>query len=123
MGGRRHVPAALALITALASVAHAEELGWKLAGTTCRYALEGLERVPPEPSPAPTFVPLLLIGEGDLRDPRTPRRALTDPGDLVWHYAMLLPTGDVTDRGVETTFEERLAISPSQALLCRGVHQ
>ncbi len=120
----RAVLAAPGVMLALATSAAAakDELAWKLDGATCRYDLE-VERPAPEPSPAPTFCPLLLLGPGDLVDGRVPRRAIEDVGDLVWHYALLLPAGAVDDKGVEVTFEDAHRLPDGKTRLeVRGVH-
>lgn len=117
--------AAPGLVLALAATAGAagDELAWKLDGATCRYDLE-VEKPAPEPSPAPVFCPLLLIGPGDLVDGRRPRRAIEDVGDLVWHYALGLPEGKVDDKGGESTFEEAHRLPDGKTTLeVRGVHQ
>lgn len=122
---RRVVFAAPALVLTLAASATAagEELTWKLEGATCRYDLE-VERPAPEPSPAPAFCPLVLIGPGDLADGRVPRRAIEDVGDLVWHYALVLPSGKVDDKGSEVTFEDAHALPDGRTTIeVRGVHQ
>lgn len=99
-----------------------DELAWKLEGATCRYDLE-VERPTPEPSPAPVFCPLVLLGSDDLTDGRRPRRALEDVGDLVWHYTLALPAGEVDAKGLELTFEETHALPGSATLAVRGAHQ
>src|SRR5690606_14981786 len=111
------------LVLALATSAAGDELTWKLDGATCRYDL-AVERPTPEPSPAPAFCPLVLLGSGDLVDGRRPRRQVEDVGDLVWHYALDLPAGDVDDDGAEVTFEDAHPLPGGGATLeVRGVHQ
>lgn len=124
MQARRRPPVVLAapgLVLALAVSAAADELRWKLDGVTCRYDLS-VERPAAEPSPAPAFCPLVLLGPDDLEDGRHPRRRIEDVGDLVWHYALALPAGEVRD-GAEASFEDAHALPGSTTLEVRGVHQ
>ncbi len=86
----------VALLGATAPKAHAAELAWALAGNKLRYDLEAQPPAGAPPS-APVLAPFRLVGATDFKG-GLPLLAIEDPGDLVWHYAFLLPDAKLKKR-------------------------
>lgn len=86
------------LVVALAATTgvHAGELDWTLAGDKLRYDLQA-QAPSKTPPAAPTLAPFRLVGAADFKG-GLPLLAVQDPGDLVWHYALLLPKAKLKKR-------------------------
>jgi hypothetical protein len=120
-GGGRLATAAL-VVAALAPFARAEDLVWKLEGATARYDLAVDTRPTPAPPMQPAFVPVLLLRQADLRDGRVPTRRIEDVGDLVWHYALVLPAGDVPARGLDAPIDDTHQLANGFDVKATGTH-
>lgn len=126
MGGTRSSLGLSVAVLLTAASARADEVAWRLEAATARYDLTVDARPAPEPSPAPTFLPLVLLQQDDLDDARVPKRATEDLGDVVWRYVLALPAGDVGAKAAaEAPFDERLSLTQPVAvtLRCKGAHQ
>jgi len=121
---RRPPVTAAALALAAAVLARGDELGWSLGDETWRYDLVVRAAPDPPPSPGPVVFPLLLVAQEDLAaDGRTPSRPVRDVGDLVWHYALLLPAGDAGRRERSVPFEDAFDLGGALGeVTAKGAH-
>lgn len=119
----RPLASAAALALALAGAARADELTWGLGDATARYDLTVEQAPAPPPSPGPVLAPLRLVRQADLAEGRRPARPPADPGELVWHYALAVPAGDVGGRnGLDAPIEDEFAFQGGLGVRSKGVH-
>jgi hypothetical protein len=110
----------LTALLALPTAALADELSWRL-DQTWRYSLEAQEA--PGTFPAPLQIaPQRLVSLGDLRDGRVPGWPVGDAGDLVWHYALLLPAAEVPKKKAKVALDDSFPWSGG-GLAAKGEHQ